>query len=392
MRMILRNIRSFLLHHTGFFILMLCCVLSSAAVMLFSFGLYQNYQLEKEDFTAAQKALEFPCSGVKKDELKQIVESLDSNTHSHITLIFASLSDGAFWDGRSQELFTRFVYQNGAYHPYPDGEKNLYENKFVLDGRYFTDVEYQTGEKVMLVSTHDMVINEQQHDPQYAENGALILPETIEGYDTFPVCGEDFTPIMMTKTTSEVPFPSVPAETEVLHFSFDFDVPPTDQQAYALLETVQRVCGDRVTLPEITPAYEEDYTLYNTIMLIAVLIAAAAAVNIVILYYYILLKRRKTLAVCMLCGCTRGKAVLMYLGESLLLTLPLFALAVLLYDRLLLPALTRFFPFIQTAYSPALYLRAMGIYVGVCTAGMLLLSVCLVYRRSIRDIQSGGAS
>ena len=90
-------------------------------------------------------------------------------------------------------------------------------------------------------------------------------------------------------------------------------------------------------------------TIISEIFLILYICTKIDTLFCAVFLYYILLKRRKTLAVCMLCGCTRGKAVLMYLGESLLLTLPLFALAVLLYDRLLLPALTRFFPFIQTA-------------------------------------------
>lgn len=112
MKLILRNLRGFLLHHTGFFVLMLCCVLSSAVIMLFSFGLYQNYRLEREEYTAAQLEMQLDCSGVTKAELQAVVELISSSTHENINLIAAEVRDGVFWTGEwKHELFTRFVYR-----------------------------------------------------------------------------------------------------------------------------------------------------------------------------------------------------------------------------------------------------------------------------------------
>lgn len=401
MKLIYRSVRDLLRHHTGFFLLMLFCVCSSAAVMLFSFGLYQNYQLQKLDFTWAQTDLDFRCDGVTKDEVAQVVERISGNTQSFIYNTVAVFTDDDLWLSERGGLYARFVYRNGSIQVYPELEDNLATQAQVLAGRFYTNAEYRSGERVILISQQDMYQLWERNHPELVtydgENRILNIPKTWDNetllaeIGTVPVGGEEFTPVMLTERATDVPFTAVPAGMQVQEFIMCFSIPPTESQANEIFGIVTEICGDRVTLPELTPAYDEDYTLYNTIILISVLIAVVAAANIVVLYYYILLKRRRTLAIYMLCGCTKLRAVLLYLGESLLLTMPLFALAAALYHYVLLPLLPRFFPFIATAYSFPLYARAMGIYVGICTLGMLALSVGMVYRHSVRDIEGGAA-
>ena len=401
MKMIYRSIRDLLRHHTGFFLLMLFCVCSSAAVMLFSFGLYQNYQLQKQDFTWAQTDLTFRCDGVTKNEVAEVVARISPNTQSYIYLHCAIFTDDDFWPPEQGGLYARFQYRSGGFQVYPEQEDNLAAQAQVLAGRYYTHAEYKNGEKVILISRRDMYQLWERNHPELVtydgDNRILNIPaewdneRLLAEIGTVPVGGEEFTPIMLVEHIGDVPFTAVPADMQVQEFSMCFSIPPTESQAKEIFGIVTDVCGGRVTLPELTPAYDEDYTLYNTVILISVLIAAVAAANIVVLYYYILLKRCKTLAVYMLCGCTRLRAVLLYVGESLLLTVPLFALAAALYHYVLLQVLPRFFPFIATAYSVGLYARAMGIYVGMCTLGMLLLSVGMVYRHSVRDMEGGAA-
>ena len=302
MKLILRNLRGFLLHHTGFFVLMLCCVLSSAVIMLFSFGLYQNYRLEREEYTAAQLEMQLDCSGVTKAELQAVVELISSSTHENINLIAAEVRDGAFWTGEwKHELFTRFVYRSGSYHAYAEIEDNMLRHGDVQNGRFYTDTEYQSGARVMIVSQDEMYARLLEAEPELANAEVIEMPdvtEPIEAFYPFSLCGEQFTPIMRLKEGSpDVPFPAIPGQAQITHVYILFSVPPKPVQVREIYTAVQQVCGDRVKLPDYVPADEEDYTLYSTVMLIAVLIACAAAVNIVVLYDYILRKIHRHAAV-----------------------------------------------------------------------------------------------
>lgn len=375
MQMILRNIRDLCRHHTFFFVLTICSVFASSLIMLFAFGLYQNYKMEQQAFTTAQTSISFDfyiidpetgqraLSGVQRGELQTCLEAL----HPDVLANTQQLTVGYHApESKSMMLFSRFLYQQGKYAVTPEHEDNLRIGAQIESGRFYTEAEYAEGAKVIL-ATADML----------NENGMVTMGDT------------ELTPIMITNTMPDVPFLSVPATQTVQFMDIAYHRPPTATQVTALMDAFRKAFGERVTLPEVEVAMQEDFYLYNTILLIAVLIAVVASVNIVILYYYILLKRRKALAVCMLCGCTKGKAIAMYVGESLVLSIPLFGLSALLYHTVVLPLLSNILPFIETAYSVKLYAVALGIYIGICTLGMWMLCARTVYKQSIVSMKAG---
>lgn len=376
MQMILRNIRDLCRHHTFFFVLTICSVFASSLIMLFAFGLYQNYKMEQQEFTSHQTDIPFDffvkdaetggllLSGAQRGELQTCIESMDDSVRKNIRQIVVSYY--APECNSPMGLYSKFLYGDGIYSVSPNLETNLREGGQILSGRFYTELEYSQGAKVIL-ATEDML----------NEKGMVMIGDT------------ELTPIMTVSPCPDVPFLSVPETQLVEYVDVCFHRPPTATQVTALLETFQRVFGERVILPEVELATEEDFYLYNTILLIAALIAVVASVNIVILYYYILLKRRKALAVCMLCGCTKGKAIAMYVGESLVLSIPLFGLSALLYHTVVLPLLSNILPFIETAYSVKLYAVALGIYIGICTLGMWMLCARTVYKQSIVSMKAG---
>lgn len=376
MQMILRNIRDLCRHHTFFFVLTICSVFASSLIMLFAFGLYQNYKMEQQEFTSHQTDIPFDffvkdaetggllLSGVQRGELQACIESLDDSVRKNMRHF--SVSYYAPECNSPMGLYSRFLYDDGTYSVSPVLEMNLRETGQMLNGRFYTELEYAQGAKVIL-ATEDML----------NENGMVTIGDT------------ELAPIMMVSPCPDAPFLSVPENQLVEYVVVCYDRPPTATQLTALMDAFRKAFGERVTLPEVEVAMQEDFYLYNTILLIAVLIAVVASVNIVILYYYILLKRRKALAVCMLCGCTKGKAIAMYVGESLVLSIPLFGLSALLYHTVVLPLLSNILPFIETAYSVKLYAVALGIYIGICTLGMWMLCARMVYKQSIVSMKAG---
>ncbi|MCC8135179.1 MAG: hypothetical protein LIO40_00640, partial [Ruminococcus sp.] len=147
--------------------------------------------------------------------------------------------------------------------------------------------------------------------------------------------------------------------------------------------------GDLASIPDLEIPESENYYLYNTIILISILIAILAAINFAVLYKYILSKRTKTLAVFRICGCTKAKTLRIFLSECMLITIPVFALTSLVYDRLILPILANHFEYIKSAYSPLLYLIIFGIYV---VSSLIVLGTMIYFeflRKSIRETKGG---
>lgn len=111
---------------------------------------------------------------------------------------------------------------------------------------------------------------------------------------------------------------------------------------------------------EFTAATEIYY--YKTIILISVIIAVLAAINMAILYRYILKIRLSQLAMLRICCCSKGRAIVSYLHECLIINAPLFALTHLVYHKLIMPRLSGLFPNMAGAYSFKLYAAVFGIY------------------------------
>ncbi len=383
MKHILLNLKSFFRNQRIFFTLMVCAILTSSFMLLFAFGAYQNYQYEKKEFKDRHTYIIFDFYrknedrtidyfGVTQSEVQQIIESLDEDIHDNVYNIAVPFQIPEWIGlGWGEELFARFIYRDGVYQPQEGHLQNLKEQGRIMSGRYYTYEEYATGANVMQVTRSSSSVYPQDENGNFIINGAAITPI-----------------LTLVNGSEDIPFLTVPDDTVARDVAFLFYIPPNSYQVDQLMNAFSSALGDRVVLPEWEPFYTEDYMLYDTMIGIAVLIAVVAALNIIVLYYYILLKRRKFLAITMLCGCTRIKAVLLYLGESLALTVPLFAVASACYHFLLLPLLSKLFPFIDTAYSFKLYAVAMLIYIAVCTVGMLLVAIRAVYGSSIAQIKT----
>lgn len=65
--MLIRSLRSFLQSHTPFFLMMILCIMISSLLMLFGYGLYQDYMLEQKDFDSSSKRFLFNTAAKSDD-------------------------------------------------------------------------------------------------------------------------------------------------------------------------------------------------------------------------------------------------------------------------------------------------------------------------------------
>lgn len=384
--MLFRSLRSFLQSHTPFFLMMVLCIFLSSLLMLFGYGLYQDYMLEQKDFDQSSKEL-YVSSIAQSEDIDRDGYFMNPElivTKEELDACIARVPEKYLGDS---SFFTVYVYAPYATYNLPspydyctcffyikDGKYLPVEQVFMngmdhpgAEGRMFTDEEYSSNAPVINLGSHELT----------------PLGEQVTFFD-----GKEYTAIAKGGIFREVPYGCLPSDA-ILNFIVYNAEKPLSFEQYTELKNAFSSIQDRVRIWNYVPFYDEDYWMYNSAMLGALLIAVVAAFNLVVLYHYVLVRRQKSLAIFQLCGCTKGKAIRLYVAESLLLTVPCYCLAALFYHFVLLEPFTRVFPYIDTAYSLRLYATGFGIFVTVCTLAIWILSVWIVSRHSIVERKGG---
>ncbi|WP_295088259.1 ABC transporter permease [uncultured Ruminococcus sp.] len=253
----------------------------------------------------------------------------------------------------------------------PEYEKAMTRPYNTLAGRGFTAEDVVYGRRVARL-TEDLFRRYTGSEKPYSE---YETPPTIElfgeSFEIIGISGDAYFPIL-------IPITSIPEDAVIDAYTSGFfeliyDLPVTHNQYSLVKETVESAYPGILTVLELEFA-QTDAVYYNTIIGISVFVAAIAALNFAILYQFVVMNRRKMIAVFGCCGCTRGRIARMFLGELLLLTLPLLAAGMLCYQYLLLPLLTERFVYIAGAFSLKLYVLIFVIFAAVT---LLLVRIML---------------
>lgn len=377
MKYTLKNLKLFFKKEKMIFILVLICVVTSSFIINFSYGLYQNYNVIKEE--EESQLYEFEVPFLNKDEayaskevLKNTVLSFTDSLNNSIEMYLVKpYSDEVSADDYG-DIFVRFCVNNGEIAPCELFRNNMDKNGTLISGDYFTAEQEAAGEKVA------MVFDDLDTDPSITKK--LMINE-----NTILFQGEEFEIIGIQRMHALIiPFESLDDNTIIKSALFRFDKPVTRSQYNEIKEKLEINFPGIAQVPELDIPEAENYYLYNTIILISVLIAVLAAINFAVLYRYILSKRTKNLAIFRVCGCTKAKALCMYLAECMIIAIPLFALTTFAYDRFALPILSKHFEYMEAAYSVKLYLLIFGIYIAA-TLIVLMLMISGFLRKNIRE-------
>lgn len=165
--------------------------------------------------------------------------------------------------------------------------------------------------------------------------------------------------------TVDVPFSSLPNDLIIQSVNIQANKPISTYCYRHMKQAFEDVYGEYVNFPEMYTVDTEEKTFYVSIMMISVVLSVLAAIILAILYRYIIFTRRKTMSVMRLNGCTRGRIRLMYLIEIIGSATFIFALCGLAYHKLILPRLTYLIDRIGEVYSLNTYLYIYGVFIGV---------------------------
>ena len=155
--------------------IMVVCVLSSALILNFAYGLYQNFNTQKKEDNAELKEIVIDIgedANLTRKEFQQYVESLSEETLNDMDIFIAGTLDcfqGCYYD----TLDCRFAYRNGAYQVMESFRRN--EEERMYSGRMITNEEENAGADVAVVDDAD------------AKAGALVLSGHTHGGQMIPI-------------------------------------------------------------------------------------------------------------------------------------------------------------------------------------------------------------
>lgn len=318
MKYTLKNIKSFVQTEKMIFILVLLCIISSSFIINFSYGLYQNYHVIREEEESDLYEFEISFNNdlsdnyASKDKIKQVVLSFSDSLNDSIDMYMITPHIEEIPAETYGTTFIRFCVKDSKISPCKLFEENMEQYGTLVSGEYFTEEQENNGENVVLVFDDEGSLNSLTEKLKSSNDTILFQDKE------YKIVGvQKMHPII-------VPFDSLNGDTPINFISFHFIKPLTRTQYDEIKEKVLLTFGDIAVVPDLDIPESENYYLYNTIIAISILIAILSSINFAVLYQYILSKRRKTLGVFMLCGCTRLKALKVFLSECMLITIPVF--------------------------------------------------------------------
>jgi len=355
MKYTIKNLISLIRTEKIIFVLMLLCVISSSVVINFSYGLYGNYQREKIESESAAKTIEMETvdsTAVTKDKLKECALSLSDGTNNDIEMYYLTPIIEPFYSGREIGWGTMavcFSVKGGQITVCDLFKNNLEKNGTIYKGEYFTHIQETQGAFVAIAGDDFGDID---------SCSEAITSRTENGTVYFEIQGKEYEVIALHKmgNTPFVPFESLDDDTQFdgeIYLGFESSF--TRSEYNEVREVFESAFGDAIIVPEPDITDAGDIYLYNTIIIIAVLIAVLSAVNFAVLYKYILEKRQKSIAIFAICGCRKMKAFTIFLSECVIMSLPIYIISAICYDKLILPRVGEYLDYINEVYSVRAY-------------------------------------
>ncbi len=376
MKQIFQNLRNFFRKDKMILLVTTLCTFVSAFLLYFSFGIYQNAHAMKEEAEIDMKQLDITPvteseeSLLTKELLCRYLSALSPSVLDDAEIIYTSSVHPPYFERLPEEgggydrFHYRFRIQNGSYGISVRTKESWENNGMIISGRYLTDEEEATGAKVAVVANaHGSGRNPQTIAHQISENEIELFGETYQIVGEYS--GGWSTPV--------IPFLSIPNNSKLDILSFVFSSNITRSQYNEMKLQADITIPGILEFPELDFPDTDTMYLYNNVMLISVLLSLLSAINFAMLYHYILEKRNRTLATFRICGCTKGKAVIIYLGECLILSIPFFLIGAFAFHFIMKRWLVHYFPYIKGAFGFRVYAALFGIYLAVLLFVLIIL-------------------
>lgn len=380
----LKNIKSFFINNFIIFILLVISTITSAIVIFFSYGVYQNYNTilsyKEDDLSDDYIGINYVNTSseyVTKRDLLNCLSEIDDISNELREQIIQYDVEGII-DNNSYEF--KFLYSDGKFKVAEEFKENLKKYDNLTEGTYWSDYEEANGICVALIS-----------DP--AVFGEISALDSIK-YGNQLKIGEKIYDIIGKQAWNEngamFPFSMVADEQLLTSTLISFNSAVSVKTYNQIRDVFNNYMGDKAVFEEIRTIDKDTYYTYKTVILISVFIALIAAINFMILYRYIMSTRKRTTAIFRILGLTPAKLNFMNMSECIILIVPFFILGMVLYQTVFLPRLHTYFVYMQDAYTPFVYFLLFVIFISVSLIVIGIMLLVMSRKRILELIKDRG--
>lgn len=217
----------------------------------------------------------------------------------------------------------------------------------MVEGRMLSDEEINSDKNVAVVGTDILV-----------ENNMVRI-----GAEEYKVIG--VTGVAPCSDVIFVPFKAMPDNyNRIVNIGIYLEKPLLESEYNAMVKATRRNMGDKVKVPEFDGIKNTSFIrVYNDLIFVTVILIAVCALNYCIIYRYILEKRRRSFAIARICGCTRTKAIIIYMVELLLISFLTLLVGAITYLKFLLPKAVEYFEYIEYYHNTSNNIQIIIIYI-----------------------------
>lgn len=373
MQYIFKNYRSFIRYNTPLFILSMGIIMVSVLLIHFIYGVYQNYNIiQSGDYDQVEgfDEFSFEFSSEKGKEvtksdmdrcIKRISNKMDliegSGNSNFVVLIVYSPLNWNIPKGIESKDTSIKVAINRSGVSAPDIVFDNMQTYSFTDGSRWSDIQEKEGAQVTLFWNYK--------NPQYQIEG--VHPEdAINADNTVTIEGKDYKIIGYQNYQIEPMIPYSSLDNNISFSSGTLTFPEhMSMTSYEILTNILKdELGDRVTFEYPgEPQKDTVHYVYNIVFIIVGLVTLIASIDLMSLYRFYLRKNHHKMAVFRLCGLSRWKNIFLQLGEFLILILPGYIIAILLFAHVLVPHLQPYYLYMPNSFSIPIYCILFGIYI-----------------------------
>lgn len=380
----LKNIKSFFINNFIIFILLVISTITSAIVIFFSYGVYQNYNTilsyKEDDLSDDYIGINYVNTGseyVTKRDLLNCLSEIDDISNELREQIIQYDVEGII-DNNSYEF--KFLYCDGKFKVAEEFKENLKKYDNLTEGTYWSDYEEANGICVALIS-----------DP--AVFGEISALDSIKYVNQLKIGGKIYDIIgkqAWNEKGAMFPFSTVADEQLLTSTLISFNSAVSVKTYNQIRDVFNNYMGDKAVFEEIRTIDKDTYYTYKTVILISVFIALIAAINFMILYRYIMSTRKRKTAIFRILGLTPAKLNFMNMSECIILIVPFFILGMVLYQTVFLPRLHTYFVYMQDAYTPFVYFLLFVIFISVSLIVIGIMLLVMSRKRILELIKDRG--
>ncbi len=305
--------------------------LVSVIAIYFSYGIINHFNTKAdatEGITTKYGFEAYHSEGnekfIEQKELKAFFNNIVPVLKNKIQAIFSmGITDDNI------RVMTSFGYDDDKFTLSPLLDQTI--RPTLISGRFFNEDELQTGAHV-----------------------AVVGSKLFEGQDSLYIGSTEYKIVGVIEheaytESAFVPYQAIPENcNEIFYFSIHLTKPLLETEYDTMVHYIDTYIGDKVPIPAFDGIKNPTFTrVYNDLLIVTAILIVVCAFNYCIIYRFILEKRRKTFAVSRICGCTRLKAVAIYMVELLMISLVTLGIAIFIYIKLLLPVADNYFEYIE---------------------------------------------